>query len=435
MNGVSLFSIPPKRGAAYVRHSDERQENSAEIQLNAIKEFARRHNIEIIREFVDRGISGLTEKRPAFLELMEFVKNPDSPEFQYVLVFDISRFGRFIDLDKSAALEYACKSHGKELVAVVRGLPTKDQQLAHHLMRSIDRYMSAEFVQMLSLRVKGGCIKVAQQGFSSGGCPPYGLERLLLDEQHRPVQILRSGEQKMISNQRVTFVPSEGERGKIVLRIFDEFVIRGRTPFDIAEGLNRDRLPSPGRRRWRASMTRRILSNSSYLGCLIYNKTSGPLKSPRRINPKATWIVVPNAFPALVPSELFERAQEILRANGDLSAKEPLRTLKCFSHFVTSRLVSDRPLVLASLPSKKGDLVYWCFRLPGGPLKQRDVLCVGLAAENRFEKTYLPGNESFFLVPGDRFGVSRYVICEKGHSSFQIDEATAERYLKEEVAA
>ncbi len=91
------------RAVAYYRHSaQDRQENSIPIQRDQVREWAEQHGVEIIREFADQGGSGLNaEDRPAFTEMMdEWVKQRD--EFEYVLCLDVSRWGRFQDLDLSA---------------------------------------------------------------------------------------------------------------------------------------------------------------------------------------------------------------------------------------------------------------------------------------------------------------------------------------------
>ena len=59
---------PPKvRAVAYYRYSaQDRQENSIPIQRDQVREWAERHGVEIIKEFVDHGESGLnSEGHPA----------------------------------------------------------------------------------------------------------------------------------------------------------------------------------------------------------------------------------------------------------------------------------------------------------------------------------------------------------------------------------
>ena len=72
-NGAPKEKQLQLRAVAYYRHSAEiGQENSVEIQQDNVRAFADKHNLEIIKEFADRGKSGLNaEGRPAFNEMME----------------------------------------------------------------------------------------------------------------------------------------------------------------------------------------------------------------------------------------------------------------------------------------------------------------------------------------------------------------------------
>ncbi len=424
-----FFSPPRKKAVAYARNSDERQENSAEIQMEAIRAFASRHDVDVIAELVDDGVTGLTENRPAFLALMqEWVENPDAPEFQYVLVYDMSRFARF-DPDKSAAMEYACKRRGKELITVLRGIPTPDQELAHYLLRAIERFTSADYVHVLSKKVKGGCIKVIQQGFSAGGLPPYGLDRLLVDERHQPVQILRPGEQKMISNQRVQFVPSQGQPAEVVRRIFSEFVHGARTFGSIAARLNADGIVSPGGKLWRAGMIRKVLANPSYVGFLTYNKTSGLLKSPRRRNSKKAWVVTPDAFPHVVDTALFTDAQERLRAHPPHGSHMERRHVRHLHEYMRRRTGKSALPILVSRGCLVDGTTRWCFLLVRKKAVPGAFLCIGLPDEEYRADAYIPGGETFFIIPSQDFGVGQYVVCEKGRSPHEVDRVTAEAFL------
>jgi hypothetical protein len=138
------------RAVAYYRHSAEiGQENSVEIQQDNIRAFAEKHGITIIREFADRGKSGLNaEGRPAFNEMMALVRS--SQEFELVLVLDVSRWGRFQDTDLSAHYESLCTQHGKQVVYTQIGFGRDEDRLITQLRKSIDRYQSAEYSRALS---------------------------------------------------------------------------------------------------------------------------------------------------------------------------------------------------------------------------------------------------------------------------------------------
>jgi hypothetical protein len=112
-----------------------------------------------------------------------------------------------------------------------------------------ERFRAAQYSRELSDKVWRGCVKIAEQGYWAGGPPPYGLQRLLLDEKREPLNVLQPGQRKGIQNQRVTLVEGPPEEVAIIRRIFEEFVVKGNSEYKIAEDLNRDGIPSPRGRR------------------------------------------------------------------------------------------------------------------------------------------------------------------------------------------
>ena len=120
--------VPRSKGVAYYRHSArDRQENSVAIQQEMVREWAEANGVDIIHEFADRGKSGLTaEGRDGFTDMMEnWVKNRD--DFKYVLCLDVSRWGRFQDIDLSATYCSEVKKHNKDVIYTTLGMPRQDE--------------------------------------------------------------------------------------------------------------------------------------------------------------------------------------------------------------------------------------------------------------------------------------------------------------------
>src|SRR5882757_7533998 len=92
--------------AAYVRMSTEHQQYSTSNQMDTIREYAKRRGLEIIKEYSDEGKSGLNiAGRDSLARIMKDVQAGDV-KFSSILVYDISRWGRFQDADESAYYEY-----------------------------------------------------------------------------------------------------------------------------------------------------------------------------------------------------------------------------------------------------------------------------------------------------------------------------------------
>lgn len=310
VDSVSNGGVPATaRGIAYYRHSaQDRQENSIPIQQDQVREWAREHGVEIIQEFADHGRSGLTsEGRPAFTDMMEnWVKVRH--DFQYILCLDVSRWGRFQDIDLSAQFSAECKRANKQVIYTTIGKPREDDPL-YPVYVQFERFRAAQYSKELSDKVWRGCAKISEQGYWAGGPPPYGLQRMLLDEARKPLHPLEDGQRKSIQNQRVTLTATDSEEAHVVTRIFTDFVEKNLSEKQIAKALNGDGIMSPGGIGWSRASFRNVLGNEKYLGTIVYNRTTQKLKTPRRPNPEEKWVRTPEAFDGLIESELFERAQ------------------------------------------------------------------------------------------------------------------------------
>ena len=98
--------------AAYVRMSTEHQQYSTSNQLDMIKEYAKRRGMTIAKVYSDEGKSGLNiQGRDSLSQMIQDVQNEEL-HFSCILVYDVSRWGRFQDADESAYYEYVCRRAG-----------------------------------------------------------------------------------------------------------------------------------------------------------------------------------------------------------------------------------------------------------------------------------------------------------------------------------
>ena len=308
-----------KRAVAYYRHSaQDKQEYSVEIQQEHVRKFAADHNIEIIKEFADRGITGVVVKdRDAFNEMIKVYVEGGKEKFDYVLVFDVSRWGRFQDGDESAHYTWLCSSRGIKVIFSSMGFQ-KENDLFFGVYLNFERWRAARYSQELSEKVWKGCSKIASYGYWAGGMAPYGMHRLLLDEQKKPVRVLIRGEHKAIHNQRTTLTPGDEREVDTILEIFKLFVNKHRPPDAIAAMLNQRQIPSPGKSAWTRSAVYAILRNEIYAGTMVWNKTSQKLNTKSIHNLPADWVRTEEAFQPIVPMPLFAQAQQIIHEQEEI---------------------------------------------------------------------------------------------------------------------
>lgn len=88
------------RAAQYVRMSTEHQKYSTDNQSSVILKYAEKRGFEIVRTYADEGKSGLKlDGRDALKQLLGDIENRRA-DYAAVLVYDVSRWGRFQDPDE-----------------------------------------------------------------------------------------------------------------------------------------------------------------------------------------------------------------------------------------------------------------------------------------------------------------------------------------------
>ncbi|WP_375763330.1 recombinase family protein [Bradyrhizobium sp. Pha-3] len=134
------------QAAQYVRMSTDYQKYSIENQAVVIAAYAELHKLTIVRTYRDEGESGLKiENRTGLTELIDDVQS-GRIEFGHLLVFDVSRWGRFQDVDESAHYEFICRKAGVK-VAYCAEQFDNDGSLLSSIVKNIKRVMAAEFSQ------------------------------------------------------------------------------------------------------------------------------------------------------------------------------------------------------------------------------------------------------------------------------------------------
>lgn len=324
----NLHPTIPTRAAQYVRMSTEHQQYSTDNQAHAIETYASRHNLVIVKTFADYRKSGLRiSSRLALLELLREVQS-GTAEFEVILVYDVSRWGRFQDADESAYYEYVCKRAGV-VVHYCAEQFENDGSLSSTLLKTIKRSMAAEYSRELSVKIFAGQCRLVELGFRQGGWAGFGLRRQLLDRDGRIKGILMHGEQKSIQTDRVVLIPGPAEELSIVRNIFTLFTTNRMSEVGIARLLNERGVSTDRGRAWTRGCIHTLLTSPKYIGANIFNRKSYKLTRKSVTNPASMWIRCDGAFEAIVPAEHFAKAQELVRARaGRRSDEEMLRSLR-----------------------------------------------------------------------------------------------------------
>ena len=239
----------PIPAAQYLRMSTEHQQYSLENQSAAIQKYAESHSFEIVHTYSDAAKSGVVLKHRAGLrQLLEDVVKGDAG-YRAILVYDVSRWGRFQDTDESAHYEFLCKSAGVPVHYCAETF-ANDGTLPSLIMKALKRTMAGEYSRELSVKVFAGQKRLTLRGFKQGGQAGYGLRRMLVSPSGVPKQELAFGERKSIATDRVILVPGPPHEVQTVREIYRMLVSERRLVAEITRQLNRRRVPYIGNSKW-----------------------------------------------------------------------------------------------------------------------------------------------------------------------------------------
>ncbi len=240
---------------------------------------------------------------------------------------DVTRWGRFDDVDESAYWEYHCKTHGKNVIFIEEDF-RGDNSLYDALVKNIKRVMAAEYSRKLGKLVLAGSKKIASQGFKLGGCPPYGLQRMLVSPEKIHLRILKKGERKSVGNERIIFVPgnkNEIENVNLIFSLYVEDLLGGT---EICNYLNEQGIPSPTGVKWCAATIYSILKRENYIGTMVYNMTSSvPGTTKTKNNPESEWVKCEGAFVPIVEKRIFFEAKKMREARQRSYSDEELLSM------------------------------------------------------------------------------------------------------------
>jgi DNA invertase Pin-like site-specific DNA recombinase len=153
----SEHSKPLIRAALYARISTLNHGQNPEVQLGELREFCQRRGFTIAHEYVDKGISGSRERRPALDKLLA---DCGKRLVDAVVVYRYDRFARSLRQLVNALEEF--RSLGIDFISIHEGVDTStpNGRLIFGIFASI-----AEFErELIRDRVRSGLAAVKARG-------------------------------------------------------------------------------------------------------------------------------------------------------------------------------------------------------------------------------------------------------------------------------
>jgi len=337
-------TIKRRKAAMYVRMSTDHQKYSTENQEQAIRDYADKRQIDIVKTYADQGKSGLDiGGRDALKTLIADVEN-NMADFSMILVLDITRWGRFQDADESAYYEYICRKSGIDVQYVAEQFEN-DGSPVSTIVKGVKRAMAGEYSRELSGKVFAGQCRLIEKGYRQGGPAGYGLRRMLIDELGNSKGLLKRGEHKSLQTDRVILVLGPSEEIDIVQSVYKKFVDDRLNETEIANHLNNRNITTDLDREWTRSSIHQILTNEKYIGNNVFNRTSCKLKKRRVHNDPEMWVRAEGVFEAIVETRYFYMAQGIIaersRRFSDEDLLEKLKQLHTRKGWLSGILIDE----------------------------------------------------------------------------------------------
>ena len=275
-----------RTGVIYARYSSDSQtEQSIEGQVRVCKQYAEKHDIVIVDQYVDRAMTGTNDNRAA---LQQMIKDSKKKQFNVVLVYKLDRFAR--NKYESVVNRKKLTDNGVELVSAMENIPdTPEGKLFLAVIEGFNEYFSEDLRQKVNRGMKESWLK----GLSTGGKPVFGWN---------------------VVDKRYVIDESEAE---IVREVFAKYA-QGYKAVAIAQDLQ-----ARGVRRKSGK-----LLDQKYLYILLHDKRYTGVVTRQGIE-------YTNIFPRIISDEVWNKVYEINQEN--LIA--PSRKKEIFDYILSGKLI------------------------------------------------------------------------------------------------
>lgn len=293
--------------AAYVRMSTDQQDLSIGIQLDAIEAYAEANGLQVARVYRDAGRSGLEiSKRDGMKQMLRDVMDVPRP-FDVILVYDVSRWGRFQDVDAAAYYEYTCKLHGVQVVYIQEKFGADDDPMTA-LMKAMQRTMAAKYSRDLGIKTRAGQDRAVKLGYQMGPLPSLGLTRIAIDRDgnRRP---LARGQYKGIQSEHIVWVPGPKDEVDLVNRIFRLYAEESATIASVVRRLAEEKASSSRGRSFTHFMVDRLLRTEALVGNFVWGRARPTKRAQRKKSPASR---AENVIEPIVPARLWAKVQKKL---------------------------------------------------------------------------------------------------------------------------
>lgn len=293
-----------KRAVGYARVSTDMQnESSIDAQIYGIKEYCEKHGYGLVNTYIDFGISGTTDQRPQFLQMIEDSKKGI---FEAVMVHKGDRFARSRNL--SSKYKEILAKNKIEFISVTECFGSEPESV---LLEGLTEAMAEYYSRNLAREVRKGLLQKARDCLYTGGNLPLGYD---VDPDTQKF-ILAKNEDEIKTVQLIFQMKKENYGYAEIIRALE------------AKGLNKSKKGNTLSK----SAINWMLHNERYTGVYIYDRLSAKGANGRNghlFKPEEDMIRVEGGIPQIIEKDTFEAVQKIMatnkKTNGRFRLKHPV---------------------------------------------------------------------------------------------------------------
>lgn len=255
-------------------------------------------------EFYDDGYSGTTMDRPGIQKLLAGIKDN---KIQCIIVKDISRFSRdYIELGTYMEQVFPFMQ--------VRFIAITDHYDSNGPAGSVGVGMDIAFKSLLSDfyckdvsdKVKSSLEARKKQGKYATGSVPFGY----MKNKDNPQELLIVQEEAEVIK-RIFSLSLEGNNLTKICKILNDGGVKTPLEYKNARKKQDRKELIQEHKYWQPAVARTILTNETYTGSMVYNKSeqAGVGQKKKILKPRSEWKVFPGHHAAIIDRETFDRVQ------------------------------------------------------------------------------------------------------------------------------
>lgn len=294
------------KAAIYARYSsDNQREESIAAQIRAIKEFAQKEDIHVVKIYTDEAKSATTDNRPNFLKM---IKESELGMFDCVIVHKLDRFSR--NRYDSAFYKKKLKDNNVQLISVLEHLDNSAESI---ILESVLEGMAEYYSVNLSREVMKGMKETALQCKHTGGSAPLGYD---------------------VSKDK-TYVINDYE-AKAVKLIFNMYA-EGYGYSPIINKLNSLGYKTKNGKPFGKNSLYTILTNEKYTGTYIFNKSSKKINGKRnshKFKDDNEIIKIQNGMPSIIDQETWNKVRDKMECNKRTAASHCAKSIYLLSGLI-----------------------------------------------------------------------------------------------------